>query len=424
MLTNPDEISSLKLKDVKAIAVGFGDKSVKLETIKSNLIELEDLIYSLGWELVGSTFQKTDQMRPKTLIGSGKVEEIKKLIEETGATAVVIDHQLTGVQLRSLTKELEVIIADRNQIIIDIFAKRAKTSEGKLQVELARLLDELPRMIGGWHGSLSRLGGGIGSRGPGESALEKDRRTIRERIHILRQKLKDLKKHRTQIGKSRSQALKVALIGYTNAGKSSLMESLTGQSTYVEDQLFATLDPLTKKVFIKGMGEVVLTDTVGFINKIPTHLIEAFKSTLEESGDADILLHVIDSSDPQFETKAVFVEDLMDSFGWDSKKILNVYNKVDLLKNEKKRTFQRKGPFVLTSTFTKEGINELKLKIKDLQPTNLLKKEIFIPNTDLHLEEKLKNCCSVDKIEASSVGKVFYVSIREKHLNDWISYLQ
>lgn len=417
-------LKDLAHTDVKALAVGFGDKSLKLEEIKSNLIELEDLIYSLGWDLVGSTFQKIDQIRPRTLIGSGKVEEIKAMIEETGATAVVVDHQLTGVQLRNLTKELDVIIADRNQVIIDIFAKRAQTSEGKLQVELARLMDELPRMIGGWHGSLSRLGGGIGTKGPGESALEKDRRTIRERIDSLKKKLKTVSKHREQTSKSRNQSLKVALIGYTNAGKSSVMESLTGQSIYIEDQLFATLDPLTKKAFIKDMGEVLITDTVGFINKIPTHLIDAFKSTLEESGDADILLHVIDASDSQFERKANFVEELIATFGWDKKIILNVYNKIDLLSPTEKRTFSRKPPFVLTSTFTKEGLNELKLKIKSLKPSSLVKKEIFISKADVHLEEKLKNICSVDKIEASSVGKIFYVSIQEKHLNDWKSHLQ
>jgi len=417
-------LTDLALKDIKALAVGFGDKSTKLGEIKSSLLELEDLIYSLGWDLVGSTFQKTDQIRPRTLIGSGKVSEIKDLIEETGATAVVVDHQLSGIQLRNLTKELDVIIADRNQVIIDIFAKRAQTSEGKLQVELARLLDELPRMIGGWHGSLSRLGGGIGTRGPGESALEKDRRTIRERIDILKKKLKTVSKHREQTSKSRNRSLKVALIGYTNAGKSSIMEILTGQSTYVEDQLFATLDPLTKKAFIKDMGEVVVTDTVGFINKIPTHLIDAFKSTLEQSGDADILLHVIDSSDPQFEQKADFVEELITSFGWNEKIILNVYNKVDLLSPNQKRTFHRKQPFVLTSTFSNEGVNALKLKIKSLKPSNLIQKEIFIANADLHLEEKLKNTCTVDKIEVSSVGKVFYVSIQEKHLNEWKSHLQ
>jgi len=417
-------LTDLKLTDVKALAVGFGDKSTKLSEIKSNLNELEDLIYSLGWDLVGSTFQKTDQIRPKTLIGSGKVEEIKAMIEETGATAVVIDHQLSGVQLRNLSKALEVVIADRNQVIIDIFAKRAQTKEGKLQVELARLMDELPRMIGGWHGSLSRLGGGIGTRGPGESALEKDRRTIRERIDVLKKKLNAVSKHREQTSKSRSLSLKVALIGYTNAGKSSLLETLTGQSTYVEDQLFATLDPLTKKVFIKDMGEVVVTDTVGFINKIPTHLVDAFKSTLEQSGDADILLHVIDASDPDFEQKAVFVEELIASFGWNEKTILNVYNKVDLLSPSQKRTFSRKPPFVLTSTYTKEGLNELKLKIKALKPTGFVEKEVFLSNTDLHLESRLKNVCTVHKVEASNVGKVFYVSIQEKYLNDWKSYLQ
>lgn len=414
----------LSVEGIKAIAVGFGDKSNKVRSIKTNLIELEDLIYSLGWDLVGSTFQRADQIKPRTLIGSGKLAEIKNLIEETGATAVVVDHQLSGIQLKNLTKELNVIIADRNQVIIDIFAQRAKSREGKLQVELARLLDELPRIIGGWHGSLSRLGGGIGTRGPGESALESDRRTIRDRISNVRKKLEDVKKHRKRTKKTRTSVLKLALIGYTNAGKSSLMQVLTGQSTYVEDQLFATLDPLTKKVFIKDMGEIVITDTVGFINKIPTHLIEAFKATLEQSEDADILLHVIDCSDPNYEERALFVESLIASFNWDEKQILNVYNKIDLLKVEKRQMFKRKNPFALISTQTNEGVSQLKHKIKDLHPGSLIKSQVFIPKTESFLFKRLKDVCLIEKTETSSVGSVYYISIQEKYLEDWKDYIQ
>ncbi len=413
----------LSKENLKAIAVGFGDKSQRIESIKTDLIELEELIYSLGWDIVGSTFQRVDQMKPRTLIGEGKLQELKQTIEDTGATAVVIDHQLSGVQLRNLTKELDVVVADRSQVIIDIFAKRAQSKEGKLQVELARLLDELPRMIGGWHGSLSRLGGGIGVRGPGESALESDRRTIRERISNVKRKLEDVKKHRKQSKKNRNETLKLALIGYTNAGKSSLMAALTGQSVYVEDQLFATLDPLTKKVFIKDMGEVILTDTVGFINKIPTHLIEAFKATLEQSADADILLHVIDASDPNYELRIEVVEKLISSFKWGEKKILNIYNKIDLLKAEKRQMFRRQQPFSLISSQTGEGLLQLKHKIKDLQPKALLQKEIFIPKEKAYLSEKLLNTCSIEKSETSSVGTVYYVSIQEKHLKDWKDYI-
>ncbi|MGH1468183.1 MAG: GTPase HflX [Bdellovibrionales bacterium] len=414
----------LSLDSVKAIAVGFGEKSNKIESIKTDLAELEELIYTLGWDLVGSTFQRVEQMKPRTLLGAGKLEELKSLIEETGATAIVIDHQLSGVQLRNLTKELDVIVADRNQVIIDIFAKRAQTKEGKLQVELARLLDELPRMIGGWHGSLSRLGGGIGTRGPGESALEHDRRTIRERISTVRKRLEEVKKHRNQTKKTRTGTLKLALVGYTNAGKSSLLEVLSGQSTYVEDQLFATLDPLTKKVFIKDMGEIVVTDTVGFIKKIPTHLIEAFKATLEQSEDADILLHVIDCSDPNHEERAAFVEDLISSFDWGDKEILSVYNKIDLLKPEKRQMFKRQNPFALISTYTGEGISQLKHKIKDLRPSNLIQTQVFIPNTESLLSERLKTVCQIERAETSSVGTVFYVLIQEKYLKDWKDYIQ
>ena len=205
-------------------------------------------------------------------------------------------------------------------------------------------------MVGGWHGSLSRLGGGIGTRGPGESALETDRRTIRNRISVLRKKLKDIETHRKESKKRRKDGiLKIALIGYTNAGKSTLMNALTEAEAYAEDKLFATLDPLTRKIYSKELGEVVVTDTVGFINKIPTHLIEAFKATLEESSDADLLLHVIDVSNPNYLNQVKMVEDLIDSFDWDEKPMIHIYNKIDLLPIEKKLTFKRTPPFLLTS---------------------------------------------------------------------------
>jgi len=341
----------LDLNSKTTIAVGFGTHEESLEDIKASLYELEELVYSLGWSLVGSTYQRVEKINSKMLIGQGKLDELKSLIEETKAEVIVFDHPLKGSQNRNLSKELGgVIIADRSQIIIDIFAKRAKTKEGKLQVELARLLDELPRMVGGWHGSLSRLGGGIGTRGPGESALETDRRTIRNRISILKKKLKDVETHRKESKKKRKDGIfKIALIGYTNAGKSTLMNNLTEAGTYAEDKLFATLDPLTRKIFTKEIGEVVITDTVGFINKIPTHLIEAFKATLEESSDADLLLHVIDVSNPNYLNQVKMVEDLVESFNWDEKPMIHVYNKTDLLPIQKKLTFKRVPPFILSA---------------------------------------------------------------------------
>ena len=343
--------SNPKSNSRATLAVGVGTFKDSLEEIKSNLFELEELIYSLDWDLVGSTYQRIERKNPKMLIGQGKLEEIKKLIKETHAKIIVFDHPLTGSQNRNLSKELgHIIIADRSQVIIDIFAQRAKTKEGKLQVELARLLDELPRMVGGWHGSLSRLGGGIGTRGPGESALEMDRRTIRNRIGILRKKLKDFETHRRESKKKRKNGIpKIALIGYTNAGKSTLMNTLTEAKTYAEDKLFATLDPLTRKIYAKELGEVVVTDTVGFINKIPTHLIEAFKTTLEESSDADLLLHVIDVSNPNYLNQIKKVEEIIESFGWEDKPMIHVYNKIDLLPTKKKLTFKKTPPFILSS---------------------------------------------------------------------------
>ncbi len=409
-------------KPKKTIAVGFGDSSQKVEHIKRDLVELEELIYSLGWEVVGSTFQKAEAPKAKTLVGSGKVLEIKELIEETGADCVVFDHTLTGGQLRNLTKELDVIIADRNQVIIDIFAKRAQTKEGKLQVELARLVDELPRMIGGWHGSLSRLAGGIGTRGPGESALEKDRRTIRNRISLIKNQLKTVEKHRKETKKNRkNNVLKIALLGYTNAGKSSLLEVLSGTKTYVEDQLFATLDPVTRKVFIKELGEVVLTDTVGFINKIPTHLIEAFKATLEESSDADIILHVVDTSDPDFEERIDFIKSLIKGFEWNNKKTIYVYNKTDLL-DARGKIFRKINPFALVSTKTEEGISSLKNTIKEISEHALAEIELFIPNKESFLVEKIQEDGNIISNENSSLGSVIRVEIQVSRLKEWEKY--
>lgn len=413
--------SGSELKPKKTIAVGFGDKSVSVEHIKRDLVELEELIYSLGWEVVGSTFQKAESIKSGTLVGSGKVQEIKDLIDETGADCVVFDHTLTGSQLRNLTKDLDVIIADRNQVIIDIFAKRAQTKEGKLQVELARLVDELPRMIGGWHGSLSRLAGGIGTRGPGESALEKDRRTIRNRIALIRNQLKTVEKHRKETKKNRDGVLKIALLGYTNAGKSSLLEVLSGTKTFVEDQLFATLDPVTRKIFIKDLGEVVLTDTVGFINKIPTHLIDAFKATLEESSDADIILHVVDTSDPDFEERIDFIKSLIKDFGWNNKKVIYVYNKIDLL-DARGKIFKKINPFALVSAKNQEGINTLKNLIRDINEDNLTLIELFIPNKESFLIEKIQETGNIITNEASSLGNVITVEIQPNKLVKWEKY--
>ncbi len=252
------------------------------------------------------------------MIGSGKVQEIKDMVTESAATVVVMDHSVSGVQGRNLQTELGVRVMDRNQVILDIFAQRAKTYEGQLQVELAQMLDQLPRMVGAWLGSLSRQGGGIGTRGPGETALESDRRRIRERVKSIRKQLEGVTKHRRQHRalRKKQQIPTFALIGYTNSGKSTLLNQLTKSNALVRDQVFATLDPTTRKVHLAETGPAVLTDTVGFIRKLPAHLIEAFKATLEESAEADVLLHVVDLSSPVMEQQVRIVEELMREFGW------------------------------------------------------------------------------------------------------------
>src|SRR6185312_3010857 len=256
------------------------------------------------------------QYNSATLAGTGKVQEIRETAEESAATVVIVDHHLSGVQGRNLQEQLGVTVLDRNQVIVDIFAQRAKTHEGKLQVELAQMLDQLPRMVGAWMGSLSRQGGGIGTRGPGETALENDRRRIRERVKAIRKQLEGVRRHRQQHRalRKRMNVPTFALIGYTNTGKSTLLNQLTNSNVEVKNQVFATLDPTTRKVFLPEVGDALVTDTVGFIRKLPAHLIEAFKATLEESSEAEVLLHVIDMSSPNMEHQVRVVDDLIREF--------------------------------------------------------------------------------------------------------------
>lgn len=365
------------------IAVGFGLKSQSLERVKLDLIELEQLIEAAGGEVIASVYQHTEKIQPATLIGEGKVQEIKRLASDLSADVVIIDHELSGVQLRNLEKEIGVRVLDRSQLIIDIFAQRAQTHEGKLQVELAQHLDQLPRMVGGWLGSLSRLGAGIGTRGPGEKALEMDRRRIRERIQVIRKQLEKVRKHRKEIRRSRSAAIQVALIGYTNAGKSSLLKALTRSEPLIEDQLFATLDPLTRKMHLDKAPNVILTDTVGFVQKLPTHLIEAFKATLEETSEADILLHVIDLSNPDFEIQIEAVNKLIEEFKWNEKPIIYVFNKKDAAPIEAQFRIKQR-PFCVVSAQTEEGIPALKTKI--VAEIHSISKEVetFIPYEEEH----------------------------------------
>lgn len=364
------------------------------------------------------------QFQSATLIGSGKVHEIKEMVDESAASVVVLDHSVSGVQGRNLQAELGAKVMDRNQVILGIFAQRAKTYEGQLQVELAQMLDQLPRMVGAWLGSLSRQGGGIGTRGPGETALESDRRRIRERMKSIRKQLEGVTKHRRQHRalRKKQQIPTFALIGYTNSGKSTLLNQLTKSNALVKDQVFATLDPTTRKVHLPETGPAVLTDTVGFIRKLPAHLIEAFKATLEESAEADVLLHVVDLSSPVMEQQIRVVEELMKEFGWHTKPLIHVFNKIDSAPFE--RQFQVKAfPRVFVSALTGEGMDKLRRQMTVAIQALNQQVELYFPREDEHKIYELGRESQIVKTEAASTGTICYASMTPAQVHRWSSYV-
>ena len=298
---------------------------------EESLDELEELVKTAGATVVGRMVQNLEHASSATYIGSGKVEELKDLIWETEATAVVCDDELTPAQYKNLEDELYVKVMDRTLIILDIFAGRAKTAEGKIQVELAQLRYRASRLVG-LGASLSRLGGGIGTRGPGEKKLESDRRLIRKRITALKEELSQVEKHRELLrtGRTRGKMKTAAIVGYTNAGKSTLLNTLTGAGGLSEDKLFATLDPTTRALTLDDGQQILLTDTVGFIRKLPHNLVEAFKSTLEEAKYADYIIHVVDCSNPQAEQQMEVVYDTLHELEVQGKKTITLFNKVDV----------------------------------------------------------------------------------------------
>ncbi len=408
----------------RVVLIGVGLKSEPLQDIKSSLVELEELTEAAGGEVVASVTQVLPQYLPATLIGTGKIEEIRLLVEETQAQLVIMDHQLTGVQGRNLEEALKVRVIDRNQLILDIFAQRAQSYEGKLQVELAQMLDQLPRMVGAWLGSLSRQGGGIGTRGPGETALESDRRRIRERVKTIRKQIEGIKKNRTQHRalRRRQKIPSFALIGYTNSGKSSLLNQLTNSSVLTRDQVFATLDPTTRKVYLPGTGSALVTDTVGFIRKLPTHLVEAFKSTLEESGEADVLIHVIDLSNPQMDKQMKVVENLIEEFGWHTKPLIHVYNKLDIAPAEKQ--FQVKTfPRVFVSAKTGEGMEKLKRQLIASVQALQEEVELYFPKDQEYRIYDLGRESQISKTEVAQSGTVCYAKLTVAQINRWRDYL-
>ncbi len=334
---------------------------------EESLEELAQLAVSAGAESAFRVLQERSVPDPRTLIGRGKAEDIRELCEE-GVDLVIFDEDLTGSQQRNLEATLQRKVIDRTGLILDIFAQRARSREGKLQVELAQLKYLLPRLTG--HGAdLSRLGGGIGTRGPGETQLEVDRRRIRRRVIKIEEELEKVQRHRALLRRRRQkQALPTAaLVGYTNAGKSSLLNALTHAKLPVADKFFVTLDPTLRKVILPGGRAVLLSDTVGFIKKLPHQLVAAFKATLEEMRASDLLLHVIDIAHPQWQDQEQAVAAVLEELGMATKPLISLYNKVDKLPHPEAIAFLSRRPqSVVTSANTGAGLSELKTVIAEM----------------------------------------------------------
>lgn len=321
-------------KEVKEKVILVAVSTDSETDIDESLDELEELVNTAGAQVVGRVVQNLEHINNTTYVGTGKVKEIQDLIWETEADAVICDDELSPAQYKNLEDQLNVKIMDRTLIILDIFAGRAKTAEGKIQVELAQLRYRSTRLIG--MRNLSRQGGGIGTKGPGEKKLEVDRRLIRNRISQLKDQVKDMEAHRqvTRAKRQENPVPVVAIVGYTNAGKSTLLNTLTDASVLEEDKLFATLDPTTRNYKLPDGQEVLLTDTVGFIRKLPHHLIDAFRSTLEEAKYSDIIIHVVDASNPAMDKNIHAVYETLKNLQVKDKIIITVFNKQDKLENK------------------------------------------------------------------------------------------
>lgn len=326
---------------------------------EDSLAELGELAETAGAKVLGSVIQSRDRIHPGAYLGTGKLQELRQMITELGATGIVCDDELSPAQLRNMEQELECKVMDRTLVILDIFAARASTSEGKIQVELAQLKYRMSRLTG-LGVSLSRLGGGIGARGPGEKKLETDRRLIKNRIAQLNRELKQVQKHReiTRGQRKKSRVKVAAIVGYTNAGKSTLLNRLTHASVLEEDKLFATLDPTTRSLKLESGQEILLTDTVGFIRKLPHHLIEAFRSTLEEAKYADIIVHVIDASNPQWEKQKQIVYKTLEQLGVSGKKRITLFNKQDKVTERELFRDIRADRALKVSVKTGEGMDD------------------------------------------------------------------
>ncbi|MFR7717392.1 MAG: GTPase HflX [Lachnospiraceae bacterium] len=357
----------IELNDIEERVILVGVQQADGDDTEESVKELGELAQTAGAQVVGSVIQNREKIHPGTYIGKGKLDEVRMMLWETDATGIICDDELSPAQLNNLQSELDCKVCDRTLLILDIFARHAVTSEGKLQVELAQLRYRAARLTG-LGNSLSRLGGGIGTRGPGEKKLEMDRRLIRTRISHLKQELEEVIRHRELIraGRKKSEQKIAALVGYTSVGKSAIFKQMTGADVLEDAKLFATLDTTTRGIRLSGKQEVLLTDTVGFIRKLPHHLVEAFKSTLEEVCCADILIHVVDASSPQMEIQMGVVYETLHQLGADERPVITVFNKQDLLAEPKSFHDHHAELCVAASARTGQGMEEIKAGIEQI----------------------------------------------------------
>lgn len=397
-----------KIDRALLVSVDTGDFDAE-----SSLSELFELVESAGAEPVASISQKLERPDTATCVGSGKLIEIKEYCEAEEIDLLIFDCELTPTQIRNIEQETDVRVVDRTTLILDIFSQRARSKEGKLQVELAQLKYSLPRLTGKGI-ALSRLGGGIGTRGPGETKLETDKRHIRRRMETVKAQLKDVENHRAELRRRREKnsVITVAIVGYTNAGKSTLMNYLTEAGVLAEDKLFATLDPTSRSLKLPEGVTVMLIDTVGFVRRLPHHLVEAFKSTLEEAAQADIILNVCDISSEEAQLHLSVTRDLLKELGCGDTPIINVLNKCDLL-TERLEEIDL-GTSVRISAVTGEGIDKLLKAIEDNLPVRVKKVKILVPFSDAGLIAEIRKTATLLSEEYTAEGILAEAIIDEK----------
>lgn len=422
-----DSFSNLKetaREKVILVALLVRDRFRDEEKVERSLDELEELARTAGAKVIDRSWQAKDKPSAKFFIGKGKVDELKSQVEAGGVDTVIFDDELTPSQLLNLEERIKCKIIDRTGLILDIFAQHAHSSAGKLQVELAQLNYYLPRLKG-LGLQLSRLGGGIGTRGPGETKLETDRRRLRRRMQRVTRDLKALAKTRTtQSSRRSSQGIfSIALVGYTNAGKSTLINNLTGSDVYVADQLFATLDSTTRKLTLPSGLEIVLTDTVGFINKLPHELVAAFKSTLDEVVSADLLLHIIDSSSEGVEAKKSAVHAALREIGADEIKMVSVYNKADLLDEDERASFMRLPESVVISSLSSPDMKVLADLIDSKASVEFLKVTVKIPYAHGDIRQWLYSQGSIISEEHLDDGSVIECRLKKSEFSKIKEYI-